>query len=76
MVESHGHSVAAWTGTIVVLVGTALIALGLVFALPILWIGGIVVVAGGALAWVVLEKTGYGEHGNHDKKNQTETARG
>ncbi|WP_052466805.1 HGxxPAAW family protein [Mobilicoccus massiliensis] len=64
MSESHGNSVAAWTGVVVILVGTALICFGLMFAMPVLWITGIVAVLAGVAAWVGLSKAGYGAPGH------------
>lgn len=61
--ESHGNSTAAWTGVAILLVGSALICLGLIWAMPILWILGIVGVVGGAVAWIVLTRAGYGDGG-------------
>ena len=45
--ESHGHSTAAWTGVGIILVGSVIMALAVVFA-AVLWfvIGAIVVVVG------------------------------
>lgn len=61
--ENHGSSTAAWTGVGVMLLGTALICLGLIFAMAVLWILGIIVFAGGAIAWIVMDKAGYGAGG-------------
>lgn len=68
MAESHGNSVAAWTGVGILLLGTLLICLGLIFASQMMWIPGIVLLVVGALAWIVLEKAGYGEAGHRVKK--------
>lgn len=58
---SHGNTVAAWTGVGILLVATLLICLGLVFAMPLLWIPGVVLVPVGAFAWAAMNKAGYGE---------------
>ena len=61
--ESHGHSTAAWTGVIIMLVATAIICLGMVLAQPIMWIGGTILFIAGAIAWPVMNKAGYGTGG-------------
>lgn len=67
MAESHGNSVAAWTGVLVLLVATLLICLGIIFGRSLLWIPGIVLVVVGIAAWVALDKAGYGEGGHRSK---------
>ena len=62
MAESHGNSPAAWTGVIIILVSTALICFGIMFAKSILWIPGIIGLVIGVAAWVGLQRAGYGEH--------------
>ena len=52
--DSHGHSTAAWTGVIIMLVATAIICLGMVLAQPIMWIGGTILFIAGAIAWPVM----------------------
>lgn len=61
--ESHGHSTAAWTGVGIMLVATAFICLGVVFATPLLWIPGTLIFIVGAVAWPVMTRAGYGEGG-------------
>ena len=61
--DSHGHSTAAWTGVIIMLVATAIICLGMVLAQPIMWIGGTILFIAGAIAWPVMNKAGYGTGG-------------
>lgn len=65
--ESHGHSTAAWTGVGIMLLGSLLISLGLVLSMPFLWILGVLVFAGGAIAWIVMSKAGYGDGGAKNK---------
>lgn len=60
MADSHGSSVASWTGVGILLVATALICLGIVLDMSILWIIGVVGLVVGVVAWVGLEKAGYG----------------
>lgn len=59
--DSHGHSTAAWSGVIIMLVGTLVACWGVVYEPDVLlWVGvGLGVV--GALAWYVLDKAGFGE---------------
>ena len=58
--EDHGHSVAAWTGVIVILIGSAISAWAVVIARPVLFWVGIAVCLGGAVAGKVLGMAGYG----------------
>jgi hypothetical protein len=59
--ESHGHSVAAWTAVTVILVGTVVMALAVVFpSLPWFIVGAVIVVLG-AVAGKVLAMAGYGD---------------
>lgn len=55
--EDHGHSPAAWTGVLIILVATALICLGMILEIQIMWIVGIVGVAVGALAWMIMGRS-------------------
>ena len=64
--ETHGNSQAAWVGVGIILLATALICLGLVLGLSVLWIVGILGVLGGTIAWIVLEKAGLGAQTDHD----------
>lgn len=61
--QSHGHSTAAWTGVGVMLLGATLICLGMVLAITVMWILGVLIFAGGAIAWIVMNKAGYGDGG-------------
>ena len=65
--ESHGSSTAAWTGVGIMLVAAALICLGIVLAMPLLWIVGTLGFIGGALAWIIMSKAGYGDGGPKNK---------
>ncbi|MDO5698266.1 MAG: HGxxPAAW family protein [Dermatophilus congolensis] len=58
---SHGNTKAAWTGTGILLLASLLICLGLVFAMPALWIPGIIGVPLGAFTWAAMNRAGYGE---------------
>lgn len=63
MSDNHGQSTASWTGTILILVGSLLICLGMVWSMSWMWIAGIVVTVGGIVAWIALEKAGKGAKG-------------
>lgn len=58
--EDEGHSVAAWTSVVVMLIGVAVGAFGVWFAsLPVVWTGaGLLVV--GIILWPVLKLAGLG----------------
>lgn len=58
-VVGHGNTPAAWTGVIVLLVGTALICLGMVLNITFMWVAGIVGVLLGVLAWAGMNRMGY-----------------
>lgn len=68
--ESHGHSTAAWTGVGIMLLGAALISLGMVLGIMVLWILGVLLFAGGAIAWIVMSRAGYGDGGAKNKMGQ------
>ena len=61
--ESHGHSTAAWTGVIILLVSAAVVSVGMIFALTPVWAAGAAGIVIGLVAWAAMEKAGYGEHG-------------
>ncbi|HEV7196006.1 MAG TPA: HGxxPAAW family protein [Pedococcus sp.] len=58
--EDHGHSVAAWTGVLVILVGSALASLAVVITNVPLFVVGIVVCILGVVAGKLLSMAGYG----------------
>ncbi|WP_417511872.1 HGxxPAAW family protein [Microbacterium sp.] len=59
----HGHSPAAWTAVVVMLLGFAVGTIAFCFALPTLvWVSVGVVVVGLLLGWI-LAKAGYGVNG-------------
>lgn len=69
--DSHGNSLAAWVGVVVMLIATVVGCWG-VFAGPIellyVGLGGFLV---GALLWYGLERAGYGSpQGESDKSEQ------
>jgi len=57
----HGHSFAAWAGVGILILGSALIAVGQFFT--IMWCTwlGIALCVVGIVAWVALTRAGYGE---------------
>jgi multisubunit Na+/H+ antiporter MnhG subunit len=74
--ESHGHSTAAWTGVGVILVGSVIMALAVVFA----WVGwfvvGAVVVVVGVIAGKVLAMAGYGDKASTYQATHRDGGRG
>ncbi len=58
--DNHGHSPAAWTGVVVMLLAAAVACYAAVFGpVELMW-GGIVVFLAGGLLWYVLERFGVG----------------
>ena len=58
--EDHGHSLAAWTAVGVILVGSAVAALGVALASTLWFVIGLVICVIGAVAGKVLSLAGYG----------------
>ncbi|GAA1182565.1 hypothetical protein GCM10009584_25810 [Ornithinimicrobium humiphilum] len=63
--EDHGHSPAAWTGTIVMLVTSAVACYAAVFGPGWLMWAGIAGFLLGALVWYGMAKAGFGSEGRH-----------
>lgn len=63
----HGHSVAAWTGVVIILVGSLVCCIAVVFPSVIGFVAGAVIIVVGVIAWKVMTNMGYGEkpHGGH-----------
>jgi fatty acid desaturase len=59
--NDHGQTLAAWILTASVIIGSALIALGIFFSVQLLWIVGIAVGAVGSVVSYVLHQLGYGQ---------------
>lgn len=55
---SHGNTIDAWTGVILLLIGIAAICFGVVFAAAWLWIPGVVICIGGVVAWIGMNRAG------------------
>jgi hypothetical protein len=59
----HGHSPAAWTAVVIMLVAVALGTLFFFLDLPVLvWVSAALLVAGLIVGWI-LAKAGYGANG-------------
>jgi hypothetical protein len=58
--ESEGHSVAAWTAVGIILLGSIIMSLAVVFPSRLWFVVGAVVVVVGAIAGKVLAMAGYG----------------
>ena len=58
--EDHGHSVAAWTAVVIILVGSAVASLAVVVTSTVLFVIGLVICVLGAVAGKVLSLAGYG----------------
>jgi hypothetical protein len=58
--EDHGHSVAAWTAVIIILIGAAVASVAVVLASKTLFVVGIVICVVGAVAGKVLSMAGFG----------------
>lgn len=72
--EDHGHSVAAWTGVVLVVLGSTLISLGIFFSWAWANWSGTAVVLIGLAAWYGLVKAGYGESVPAEQKHQSGAA--
>ncbi len=69
--SNHGHTVAAWTTTTVVLVGALVSALAVVFAVVWLFWVGLGVVLVGAIVGKALQVLGYGQGGANTLARQS-----
>jgi hypothetical protein len=58
--DNHGHSVAAWTAVIILIVASAIMSLAVLFPNVWLFVGGVVVGILGVVAGKVLSMAGYG----------------
>lgn len=58
--DDHGKSVAAWTGVYSLILGSALISVGVYFGAHLWTILGVVVCAVGLIGAIVLSKAGFG----------------
>ncbi|MEO7058944.1 MAG: HGxxPAAW family protein [Lapillicoccus sp.] len=58
--ESHGHSTAAWTGVITIMVGSLVMSLAVVFPSVVWFIVGALICVAGVVAGKVLSMAGFG----------------
>lgn len=58
--EDHGHSIAAWTAVIILIVASAIMSLAVLFPNVWLFVGGVVLAVVGVVAGKVLSMAGYG----------------
>ena len=66
--DNHGHSVAAWTAVLILIVATAVMCLAVLFPNVWLFVAGVVLAIVGVVAGKVLSMAGYGSAGrNRDK---------
>lgn len=63
--DNHGQSPASWTGTIIILVGCLLIAVGSVWVNSWMWILGGLITLAGIVAWIVMERAQKEDHSEH-----------
>jgi hypothetical protein len=59
--ESEGHSVAAWTAVGIILLGSVVMALAVVFPSVLWFVVGAIIVVVGIIAGKVLAMAGYGD---------------
>jgi hypothetical protein len=66
--EDHGHSIAAWTAVIILIIAAAIMSFAVLFPNGWVFAGGAVLVLVGIVAGKVLSMAGYGSAGrNRDK---------
>lgn len=63
--NSHGHTPAAWTGVIISFIGFCISGAFTVLAMPIGFIGGLVVIALGGVAGMAMKAAGKGQPASH-----------
>jgi hypothetical protein len=63
--EDHGHSVAAWTAVIIIIIAAAIMSLAVLFPNVWLFVGGAVLAVVGGIAGKVLTMAGYGAAERH-----------
>ncbi|MBO3129527.1 HGxxPAAW family protein [Dermatophilus congolensis] len=61
----HGNTPAAWTGTVILLVASALISLGMVLGQSWMWIVGVVGVVAGVVVWAAMNRMGFNQEKPH-----------
>ena len=58
--DNHGHSVAAWTAVLILIVASAVMSLAVLFPNVWLFVGGVILAVVGVVAGKVLSMAGYG----------------
>ena len=58
--DNHGHSVAAWTAVLILIVAAAVMSLAVLFPNVWLFVAGVIVAVVGVVAGKVLSMAGYG----------------
>ncbi|HYN65503.1 MAG TPA: HGxxPAAW family protein [Ornithinibacter sp.] len=58
--DNHGHSVAAWTAVLILIVASAVMSLAVLFPNVWLFVAGVVLAVVGVVAGKVLSMAGYG----------------
>ena len=58
--DNHGHSVAAWTAVLILIVAAAVMSLAVLFPNVWLFVAGVVLAIVGVVAGKVLSMAGYG----------------
>lgn len=58
--EDHGNSVAAWTGVLIIMLGSLVMSVAVAVTTLWVFVVGAVVAVVGAVAWKVLSSMGYG----------------
>ncbi|NLU74622.1 hypothetical protein HCC61_18400 [Streptomyces sp. HNM0575] len=59
--NSHGHTLAAWTGVTITFIGFCISGICTVLAQPIGFVAGLVVVAAGGVVGLVMKAAGLGQ---------------
>ena len=62
--DDHGHSTAAWTGVVIMLVAAVAACWGVAFGPLWLLYAGLAVFAAGGLVWYVMDKIAQGPRGD------------
>lgn len=71
--DEHGHSVAAWTGVGIILLGSLVAALGVVLLTVWLFVAGLGICAIGVVAGKLLSMAGFGSSKDRPEPGGTES---
>jgi hypothetical protein len=69
--NSHGHTLAAWTGVTIAFVGFTIAGIYTVMAEPVGFVAGMAVVAVGGVVGALMRAAGLGQTRPGDKRNRT-----